>query len=112
MDRFEVLSLIDVMQGDIVSDKRVKVDLLKLIHRLFDCVDGPCDTFLLAVESTESTLSLQGLLNLGMLLPETLDLSLLTELDHLGGVTWDLAYQVVRHDGWSLGLAQKALGCL
>lgn len=61
------------MQGDIVSDKRVKVDLLKLIHRLFDCIDGSCDTFLLAVESTECTLCLQGLLNkaddvLGLLL--------------------------------------------
>ena len=47
-----------------------------------------------------------------MLLSETLDLSLLTELNHLGGIAWDLAYEVVRHDGWPLGLAQKAFGCL
>ena len=46
----------------------------------------------------------EGFLDLSIFLSEALHLSLLVELDHLWGVTWKLADQVMWHDGWLPGL--------
>ena len=63
VNRLLILPLVNVVESDIESDERVKVQLLKLINCMLHCVYDPRNSLLLTVEGAHSTLSFEGFLD-------------------------------------------------
>ena len=63
VNRLLILPLVNVVESDIESDERVKVQLLKLINCMLYCVDDPRNSLLLTVKGAHSTLSLESFLD-------------------------------------------------
>ena len=58
MNGLQILSLVDVMEGNIVDDQGVKMKFFILINSVLDSVDGACCGLLLTVEGAQGPLHL------------------------------------------------------